>query len=105
MSVNLVFEVVLNVPRHYDEGLTHQKQKDALEQSHDQNQNPEQQNTKRKNIVQLRLHRRPRKQKIHIKGIFDQIEGVAHQLCGDNAKKVGNNGENCTQNQVPLVFD
>ena len=70
VRINLVFEVKLNVPRHDDERLPHQKQKYAFQQSHDQNQNSEQQNRKSKYVVEVGLQGGTFEQKVYIERIF-----------------------------------
>jgi hypothetical protein len=105
MGVDFVFEVILNVPRHDDKRLANQKQKETFEQCHDQNQKAIKQNTKRKNVIHFSLHRRAVEQEVNIERFADQIERIAHQLSRNDTEKIGQNGKNSTQNQVPFVFD
>ena len=104
MSVNLVFQIKLNMARHHDERLTNGKKENSFRDCHQQNQQTINADAGREDIVHGFLGLRIIVEKININRFLHQIECVTHDLGRNNAKKIGNDCENDTENQVPFVF-
>jgi hypothetical protein len=90
--------------RHHDECLSNGKKENSFRDSHKENQQTVNTDTGREDIVHGFLGLRIVKEKVNVNRLFNQIEGMTHDLGRNNAKKIGNDGEYDTQNQVPFVF-
>ena len=80
MLINLVFLVVFNLPRHYDKRLAHEKQKDASQQGHNDDEQTVQQHVAAKQLIHAALGLSTGKEVVEIDAFIHQIEGVAHDL-------------------------
>ena len=104
MIVNFVLQIKLNMARHHDECLTNGKKKNSFWNSHNENQQTINADAGREDIVHGFLGLWIFKKKVNINRLFHQIQGMTYNLGRNDAKKIGNDGENDTQNQVPFVF-
>ena len=104
VSVNFVLQIKLYMPRHHNERLTNGKKENSFRDSHNENQQTVNTDAGRENFVHGFLCLRIVKKKVNINRLFHQIQGMTHNLGRNNAKKIGNDGENDTQNQISFVF-
>ena len=104
MSINFVFQIKFNVARHHNKRLSNSKKENPFQDSHDQNQQTINADAGREDIVHGFLGLWIFKKKVNINRLFHQIQGMTYNLGRNDAKKIGNDGENDTQNQVPFVF-
>ena len=88
MFEDFILQVVLNMPRHHNQCLSHEIQKQPAKQGHQQNEAGIDQYSERKNLKEILLEIETFKCLICSDIIDNQIDGKANELRGNDLKDV-----------------
>jgi len=102
--INIIFEIIFNMARHDDNGLSYQEKEYSLQKGHRQYQQAIEQNAERENIVHAALQCRSTVQIINVEGFNDKVQSIADELRRYDTKKIGYDCKDGSQDQVPLIF-
>ncbi len=92
------------MPRHEDDGLTHEEQKQASEQVKYQDQSSKKEKAIAKNIIDNLLAIKAVKELVDQDVFGDQVKGMPNNLRRYYTKDIGDDYEDNPRNNPPFIF-